>query len=139
LFDVGARRGQNQYAVAQYDAAVANYRQTVLTSFQAVEDQLSTLRILTQEIGEDQTAINSSQRYLDLALIRFKAGVDSYLNVITAQNSLLTNRESQVAAELRRYTSSVSLVMALGGGWDPNSLPSAQDLGSKRPTPSPTP
>jgi NodT family efflux transporter outer membrane factor (OMF) lipoprotein len=139
LFDVGARRGQNQLAVAQYDAAVANYRQTVLTSFQAVEDQLSTLRILTQEIGEDQTAINSSQRYLDLALIRFKAGVDSYLNVITAQNSLLTNRESQVAAELRRYTSSVSLVMALGGGWDPNSLPSAQDLGSKRPTPSPTP
>jgi NodT family efflux transporter outer membrane factor (OMF) lipoprotein len=139
LFDGGSRRGQNQAAIAQYDAAVANYRQTVLTSFQAVEDQLSTLRILTQEIGEDQTAINSSQRYLDLALIRFKAGVDSYLNVITAQNSLLTNRESQVAAELRRYTSSVSLVMALGGGWDPNSLPSEKDLAAKRPTPSPAP
>jgi len=133
LFEGGARRGQNQQAEAQYDAAVANYRQTVLTSFQAVEDQLSTLRILTQEIGEQQTAINSSQRYLDLALIRFKAGVDSYLNVITAQNALLANRESQVSAELRRMSSSVQLVLALGGGWDPNSLPGAKDLTAKQP------
>jgi NodT family efflux transporter outer membrane factor (OMF) lipoprotein len=138
LYDGGSRRGQNEQAWAQYDAAVANYRQTVLTSFQAVEDQLSTLRILTQEIGEQQTAINSSQRYLDLALIRFKAGVDSYLNVITAQNSLLTNRESQVSSELRRMSASVSLVMALGGGWDPNSLPSESDLTAKRPPPGPT-
>ncbi len=137
LFDGGARRGQNEQAIAQYDAAVANYRQTVLTSFQAVEDQLSTLRILTQEIGEQQTAINSSQRYLDLALIRFKTGVDSYLNVITAQNSLLNNRESQVSSELRRMSASVQLVMALGGGWDPTSLPSKSALISKGAAPSP--
>jgi NodT family efflux transporter outer membrane factor (OMF) lipoprotein len=138
LWEGGARRGQNQQVQAQYDAAVANYRQTVLTSFQAVEDQLSSLRILSQEIGEQQTAINSSQRYLDLALIRFKTGVDSYLNVITAQNSLLTNRESQVASELRRMSASVQLVTALGGGWDPNSLPQKNDLAAKQPPPGAT-
>jgi NodT family efflux transporter outer membrane factor (OMF) lipoprotein len=132
LFDGGARRGQNEQAKAQYDAAVANYRQTVLTSFQAVEDQLAALRILSQEIVEQQTAINSSQRYLDLALIRYKTGVDSYLNVITAENSLLSNRESQVSSELRRMSASVSLVMALGGGWDPASLPKMKDLASRR-------
>ena len=141
LFEGGARRGQNEQAQAQYDAAVANYRQTVLTSFQAVEDQLSSLRILTQEIGEQQTAINSSQRYLDLALIRFKTGVDSYLNVITAQNSLLSNREAQVSSELRRISASVQLVLALGGGWDPASLPTMKDLIAKptKPTPNTTP
>jgi NodT family efflux transporter outer membrane factor (OMF) lipoprotein len=133
LYDGGSRRGQNEQAQAQYDAAVANYRQTVLTSFQAVEDQLSSLRILSQEIGEQQTAINSSQRYLDLALIRFKTGVDSYLNVITAQNSLLTNRESQVSSELRRMSASVQLILNLGGGWDPSSLPTVKDLESKQP------
>ncbi len=131
LFDGGARRAQNEQAQAQYDAAVANYRQTVLTSFQAVEDQLAALRILSKEIIEQQTAINSSQRYLDLALIRYKTGVDSYLNVITAENSLLTNRESQVSSELRRMSASVSLVMALGGGWDPASLPQMKDLTAK--------
>jgi NodT family efflux transporter outer membrane factor (OMF) lipoprotein len=132
LFDGGARRGQNEQAQAQYDSAVANYRQTVLTSFQAVEDQLSSLRILSLEIGQQQTAINSSQRYLDLALIRFKTGVDSYLNVITAQNSLLSNRESQVSSELRRLSASVQLVLALGGGWDPATLPQMKDLTGKQ-------
>jgi len=139
LYDGGARLAQNLQAQAQYDAAVANYRQTVLTSFQAVEDQLAALRILSQEIIEQQTAINSSQRYLDLALLRYKTGVDSYLNVITAQNSLLSNRESQVSSELRRMSASVSLVMALGGGWDPNSLPTMKDLTTKPPKPGPAP
>jgi NodT family efflux transporter outer membrane factor (OMF) lipoprotein len=128
LFDGGARWAQNAQAQALYDAAVANYRQTVLTSFQSVEDQLAALRILSQEIKEQQTAINSAQHYLDLALLRFKTGVDSYLNVITAENSLLTNRESQVTTELRRMSASVTLVMALGGGWDPASLPKMKDL-----------
>jgi len=138
LWDGGARRGQNEQAQALYDAAVANYRQTVLTSFQSVEDQLSTLRILSQEINEQQTAINSSQHYLDLANLRFKTGVDSYLNVITAENSLLSNRESQVLSELRRMSASVQLVMALGGGWDPGSLPTMKDLIAKPPPAGPT-
>jgi NodT family efflux transporter outer membrane factor (OMF) lipoprotein len=133
LFDGGARRAQNEQAQAQYDAAVANYRQTVLSAFQSVEDQLAALRILSQEIIEEQTAINSSQRYLDLAMIRYKTGVDSYLNVITAENSLLTNRESQVSSELRLMSASVSLVMAVGGGWDSAALPQMKDLIAKPP------
>jgi NodT family efflux transporter outer membrane factor (OMF) lipoprotein len=132
LWEGGARRAQNEQAQAQYDAAVANYRQTVLTSFQTVEDELAALRILSQEIVEQQTAIASSQRYLDLATIRYKTGVDSYLNVITAENSLLTNRESQVSSELRLMSASVSLVMALGGGWDPASLPQMKELNGHR-------
>ena len=85
LFDVGARRALNEGAQAAYDAAVANYRQTVLTVFQSVEDNLAALRILAQEVGEQRTAVNSAQHTLDLSLSRYRFGVDSYLNVITAR------------------------------------------------------
>jgi NodT family efflux transporter outer membrane factor (OMF) lipoprotein len=132
LFDGGARRGQNEQAQANYDAAVANYRQTCLTAFQAVEDNLASLRILAQEIEEQQRAIESSAHYLDLALIRYKTGVDSYLNVIIAQNSLLTNRQTQVQAQLRDMSASVSLILALGGGWDPSQLPKMPQLLEKQ-------
>ncbi len=132
VLDGGARRAQNEQAQANYDAAVANYRQIVLTAFQAVEDNLASLRILSKEIGEEQTAIESSAHYLDLALTRYKTGVDSYLNVITAQNTVLTNRETQVQAQLRAMTSSVSLIMALGGGWDPSQLPNMKLLLEKQ-------
>ncbi len=132
LFDGGARRGQNEQAQANYDAAVANYRQTCLTAFQAVEDNLSSLRILAQEIDQQQKAIASSAHYLDLALIRYKTGVDSYLNVITAQNSLLSNRETQVLAQLREMSASVSLILALGGGWDPSQLPNMHQMLEKQ-------
>jgi NodT family efflux transporter outer membrane factor (OMF) lipoprotein len=131
IFDGGIRRAQNEQAQANYDAAVATYRQTVLTAFQAVEDNLSSLRILAQEISQQQTAIVSSAHYLDLALIRYKTGVDSYLNVITAQNSLLSNRESQVQAQLRALTSSVGLILGLGGGWDPQ-MPNMKELLEKQ-------
>jgi NodT family efflux transporter outer membrane factor (OMF) lipoprotein len=131
LFDAGARRAQNEQAQASYDAAVANYRQTVLTSFQAVEDNLAALRILFQEVAEQQTAVNSSSRYLDLAMTRYKAGVDSYLNVITAQTSLLQNRETEVQIQLRQMTASVSLIMALGGGWENSDLPEMKDIIAK--------
>jgi NodT family efflux transporter outer membrane factor (OMF) lipoprotein len=131
LFDAGARRAQNEQAQASYDAAVANYRQTVLTSFQAVEDNLAALRILFQEVAEQQTAVNSSSRYLDLAMTRYKAGLDSYLNVITAQTSLLQNRETEVQIQLRQMTASVSLIMALGGGWENSDLPEMKDIIAK--------
>ena len=133
LYDGGARRALNEQAAAQYDAAVANYRQTVLTSFQGVEDQLASLRILSHEIGEQQTATKSAARYLDLATIRFKTGVDSYLNVITAENSVLTSRETEVSIELRQMTASVNLIMDLGGGWDPAQLPQMKDLLARPP------
>ena len=131
LFDAGARRAATEQAQAQYDAAVANYRQTVLSDFQAVEDNLSTLRILAQEVGEQEAAIRSSGQYLDLALTRFRTGIDSYLNVLTAQTALLTNRQTEVQIELRQMTASVSLIMALGGGWDASQLPKVEDLAKK--------
>ncbi len=133
LYDGGARRAQNEQAEAQYEADVANYRQTVLAAFQAVEDNLSTLRILADEVKEQHTAVQSSSRYLELAITRYKAGVDSYLNVITAQTSLLTNRETEVSIQLRQMTASVLLNEALGGGWDPASLPQMKDLLARPP------
>ncbi|HMF76974.1 MAG TPA: efflux transporter outer membrane subunit [Bryobacteraceae bacterium] len=128
LYDGGARRAQNEQANAQYDAAVANYRQTVLTSFQAVEDQLSTLRILSQEVVQQRTAVASATLYLNLAQTRYKSGVDSYLNVITAQNTVLTNRVTELSIQLRQMSSSVALILALGGGWDPATLPQRKDI-----------
>jgi NodT family efflux transporter outer membrane factor (OMF) lipoprotein len=126
LFDAGARRGLTEQAQASYDAAVANYRQTVLTDFQTVEDNLSALRILGQELGQEHEATASSQYYLDLATTRFRTGIDSYLNVITAETTLLSNRIAELQIQLRQMTSSVSLIMGLGGGWDVSELPTVR-------------
>jgi len=135
LFDGGARHALNAQAQAQYDAAVANYRQTVLVSFQAVEDELAALRILSQEATEQHAAVTSSTRYLDLANTRFRTGVDSYLNVIIAQTSLLNNRQAEVQVQLRQMTASVALILALGGGWDNSQLPQMKDLTARSATP----
>jgi hypothetical protein len=89
---------------------------------------LAAERILSQEVVQQHTAVNSSQRYLDLANIRYKTGVDSYLNVITAETTLLTNRESEVQIQLRQMTASVQLILALGGGWDQAQIPSERDV-----------
>lgn len=123
LLDFGARRGAVEQAEATYDADVASYRQTVLADFQTVEDNLASLRILATEVEQYQTAVQASSHYLELAMIRYRTGVDSYLNVITAQNTLLSNRETQVQVQLRQMTASVALIMALGGGWDSSQLP----------------
>jgi NodT family efflux transporter outer membrane factor (OMF) lipoprotein len=137
LFDGGARKAAVYQAEAQYDAAVANYRETVLTSFQAVEDELAAERILSQEVVQQHTAVNSSQHYLDLANLRYKTGVDSYLNVITAQNTLLTNRETEVQIQLRQMTANVQLILALGGGWENSQLPQNVLPINSRPAPLP--
>jgi NodT family efflux transporter outer membrane factor (OMF) lipoprotein len=137
ILDGGARRGATEQAEAVYDQTVAAYRQTILTAFQAVEDNLSTLRILSDEVVQQHTAVVSARHYLDLATVRFKTGVDSYLNVITAQTTVLTNRETEVQIELRQMISSVSLVMALGGGWNNRQLPSTKDLLARPPKWSP--
>ena len=133
LLDGGARRALNEQAEASYDAAVASYRGTVLAAFQAVEDQLATLNVLSKEVVQEQTAVNSAGRYLDLSLTRFKTGVDSYLNVITAQTTLLTNRETELQIQLRQMTASVSLIMALGGGWDQAQLPQMKQIIARPP------
>jgi NodT family efflux transporter outer membrane factor (OMF) lipoprotein len=117
LFDGGLRRAETAQAHAQFDAATANYRQTVLSALQGVEDNLASLRILTQELKEQHDAAVAAKRAVELSVIRFQQGVDSYINVITAQNSFLTAREAEVQLQLRQLTASVNLINNLGGGW----------------------
>jgi NodT family efflux transporter outer membrane factor (OMF) lipoprotein len=128
IFDAGLRRATVQQFEAQYDQTVANYRNTVLTAFQQVEDNLSSLRILSQEIHQQDSAVNSAQRNLDIATDRYKLGIDPYLNVITAQTTLLTNKQTAVTLRIQQINSSVQLVEALGGGWDRSQLPSPAQL-----------
>jgi outer membrane protein TolC len=123
-----------QQSRAFYDRNVANYRQTVLTAFQQVEDNLASLRILSQEIRQQDTAVNSAQRNLESATQRYQAGIDPYLNVITAQTTLLTNQQTAVNLRRDQMTASVQLIEALGGGWDAAQLPSVKDVSQVTPS-----
>jgi NodT family efflux transporter outer membrane factor (OMF) lipoprotein len=123
LFDGGRRRAGTDEAKASYDSAVASYRQTVLISFQQVEDNLAALRILEQEAGVQTLAVEAAQRSLDLSNSRYEGGVTSYLEVITAQNADLSDELTSVNILGRRMASAVLLIEAIGGGWDRNSLP----------------
>ncbi len=133
LFDAGLRRATVQQSRAFYDRNVANYRQTVLTAFQQVEDNLASLRILSQEIRQQDTAVNSAERNLESATQRYQAGIDPYLNVITAQTTLLTNQQTAVNLRRDQMTASVQLIEALGGGWDAAQLPSVKDVSQVTP------
>jgi NodT family efflux transporter outer membrane factor (OMF) lipoprotein len=134
LFDAGLRRATVQQYRASYDRSVANYRETVLTAFQQVEDNLAALRILSQEVRQQDTAVASAQRNLQLAMQRYQAGIDPYLNVITAQTSLLTNQQAAVNLRKEQMTASVQLIEALGGGWDAAQLPSVKDVSEVTPS-----
>ncbi len=123
IFDGGRRRANTDQAIAAYDQTVANYRETVLTGFQQGEDNLAALRILENEAGTQQRAVVASQKYLDLALTRYRGGITSYLEVTTAQSAALTDEVTAVNILGRRMTSAVLLIQALGGGWDSSSLP----------------
>ena len=123
LFDGGRRRAATDEAKASYDSSVASYRQTVLTGFQQVEDNLAALRILEQEAGVQALAVEAAQRSLDLSNSRYEGGVTSYLEVITAQNADLSDELTSVNILGRRMASAVLLIEAIGGGWDRNSLP----------------
>jgi NodT family efflux transporter outer membrane factor (OMF) lipoprotein len=142
LFDKGRRAAATEIARADYDATVATYRQTVLTSFQEVEDNLAALRILSHELDQQNTAVASAQRSLSVATERYKSGIDSYLNVITAQATLLSNQRTAVNLQMQQMTASVELIKALGGGWNDTQLPTPKELTQKQPAkpqPSPTP
>lgn len=115
-------------ARAEYDGTVANYRQTVLTAFQEVEDNLAALRILSRELDQQNDAVASAQRALSLSNERYKTGIDSYLNVITAQTALLNNQRSAVNLQMQQMTASVQLIKALGGGWNQAQLPTQKQL-----------
>ena len=124
LFDAGIRSATVAQYRAAYDAAVANYRQTVLTAFQQVEDNLAALRILALEIKQQDDAVAAAKRYLDIATSRYQLGLDPYLNVITAQTTLLTNQQTDAQLRMQQLVGSVQLIEALGGGWDTSQLPS---------------
>jgi NodT family efflux transporter outer membrane factor (OMF) lipoprotein len=123
LFDAGKRRAQVRVTQAAYDATVANYRQTVLTAFQQVEDSLAQLRILSEEGEIADRAVKAAQQSLDISTEQYRGGIANYLLVITAQTSLLQNQRSVVDILMRRMAASVSLIQALGGGWDAAQLP----------------
>ncbi len=131
IFDGGRRRASTDQAVAAYDQTVANYRQTVLTGFQQVEDNLAALRILENEADTQQRAVLASRKYLELALIRYRGGITSYLEVTTAQSVALTDEVTAVNILGRRMTSAVLLIQALGGGWDRSSLPARPECCGK--------
>ncbi len=118
IFDAGKRRAVTEQAWANYRGTVATYRETVLAAFQGVEDNLASLRILTLELQQQDAAVAASQRYLNLAIARYKLGVDSYLNVITAQTTLLNNQVTDLNLHLEQMTASVQLITDLGGGWE---------------------
>ena len=123
LFDAGRRRATSDAAKANYDATVATYRQTTLTAFQEVEDNLAALSILESEAAQQHRATASAQESLQLFTNRYEGGVDNYLQVITAQTIALANERNDIDIQLRRMDASVLLVKAVGGGWDVSHLP----------------
>jgi len=123
LFDAGRRRATSESARANYDAAVGTYRQTSLTAFQEVEDNLAALRILENEAQQQKEAVASSKDSLQLFTNRYKGGVDTYLQVITAETIELANERNAIDILRRQMDASVLLVKALGGGWDVSNLP----------------
>ncbi|MFY9907690.1 MAG: efflux transporter outer membrane subunit [Terriglobales bacterium] len=138
IYDGGLRRATVEQYRAQYDGTVANYRNTVLTAFQQVEDNLAGLRVLSEEIQQQDVAIQSAQRALTLATDRYRLGIDPYLNVITAQTALFSNQQTAVDLRITQIVDSVQLVEALGGGWDASTLPTSQQIISRATQATPT-
>ena len=131
LFDAGLRRATVNQFIATYNAAVAGYRQTVLTAFQQVEDSLAAVRIQSQQIIKQQQAVNSAQTALKLELGRYETGIDPYIDVVIAQTTLLTNQQTLVTTQVSEMVAAVQLIMALGGGWDRALLPTPGEVTEK--------
>ncbi|MFC6645336.1 efflux transporter outer membrane subunit [Granulicella cerasi] len=132
VLDFGARKANVQRYEALYRANVATYRQTVLNAFKEVEDYLVSSRQLAEQAQREKLAVAAATRYQNLAMTRYKTGVDSYLNVITAQTSVLTDQQTLVQLQTQQMTSAVQLIAALGGGWNASQLPSEAEVGRKR-------
>jgi NodT family efflux transporter outer membrane factor (OMF) lipoprotein len=123
IFDHGRLRANSEAARAEYDGAVAGYRQSVLTAAQEVEDNLSALRELDTEAGQQHTATEAARQTLDLFQTRYEGGVDTYLQVVTWQTAALQNERNDIDLLRRRLEATVLVVKALGGGWDSSRLP----------------
>jgi NodT family efflux transporter outer membrane factor (OMF) lipoprotein len=131
VYDGGLRRATVNQFIATYNGDVASYRQTVLTAFQQVEDNLAAVRLLSQQVLKQQEATNSAEEGLKLETARYQTGVDPYLLVVTAQTTLLSNQETLASLHVSEMTASVQLIEALGGGWDRTQLPTPQDVSKK--------
>jgi NodT family efflux transporter outer membrane factor (OMF) lipoprotein len=123
LFDAGQRHALNDAARHSYEAQADGYRNAVFQAFDDVENQLAALRILEQEAQVEQRAVEAAQRSFDLSSARYKGGVASYLEVLTAEQSLLADQRTAIDIESRQLAASVGLIRALGGGWDTAQLP----------------
>ena len=128
IYDGGRRRAQVAETQHAYDATVATYRQTVLTAFQQVEDYMAALRVLENEQVIESRAVSAAARSLDVSTEQYKAGTVNYLNVLSAQTVILSDQVSALDILTRRLTYSVSLIEALGGGWDASTLPTTQQV-----------
>jgi NodT family efflux transporter outer membrane factor (OMF) lipoprotein len=133
IFDAGLRRATIQQYTATYNADLAAYRQTVLSAFQQVEDGLAEVRILSQQVDQEQQAVDSAQIFLKLEQARYDTGVDPYLDVLIAQTTVLADQQTLNAIQVQRMTYAVALVEALGGGWDRSQLPGPQQVTTKPP------
>jgi NodT family efflux transporter outer membrane factor (OMF) lipoprotein len=133
IFDAGLRGATVRQNVATYNADLAAYRQNVLTAFQQVEDGLAQVRIFSQELIQQRQAEQSAQQFLKLELGRYQTGIDPYVNVVTAQTTLLTDQQTVITVQIEQMTGAVALIMALGGGWDISQLPTPSEV-SKKPT-----
>jgi NodT family efflux transporter outer membrane factor (OMF) lipoprotein len=131
IIDAGLRKATLAQYRAQYEADVATYRQTVLTAFQQVEDYTSTLRITSRQIERQRAAVQAAKKYLDIVMVRYQTGIDPYLNVMTAQVSLLADQQSEVLQRVSEMVAAVQLIQALGGGWDVSRLPAASEITSQ--------
>ena len=128
LFDHGLRKSNSEIAVSNYDATVAAYRQSALTAFQEVEDNLAALRELETEAQQQHEATVSADRSLELFKTRYEGGVDTYLQVITWQTAALQNARNDIDIMRRRLEADILLIKALGGGWNVSKLPQVAAL-----------
>jgi NodT family efflux transporter outer membrane factor (OMF) lipoprotein len=131
IYDAGLRRATVNQFIAVYNANVAGYRQTVLTAFQQVEDSLAAVRILSQQTLQQQQAEKSARSFVELETARYETGIDPYIDVVTAQNTLLSDQQSLASLRTQQMTASVQLIEALGGGWDRSQLPTPSQVSQK--------
>ncbi|HTC46405.1 MAG TPA: efflux transporter outer membrane subunit [Candidatus Aquilonibacter sp.] len=131
IFDAGLRRATVQQYVATYNADLANYRQTVLSAFQQVEDGLAEVRILSKEIQQEQEAVDAAQTFLKLEQGRYDTGIDPYIDVLVAQTTVLADQQTLNGLQVQQMTYAVALIESLGGGWDRSQLPGPKQVTQK--------
>jgi NodT family efflux transporter outer membrane factor (OMF) lipoprotein len=139
IFDAGSRMAAVEVARATYDQFVADYRQTVLTAFQQIEDELVALRVLEQQAAAEDLAVASARHAVAVTLNQYLAGTVAYTSVITEQTQLLGDEQTALAIQQSRLVASVTLIEALGGGWQANDLPSDFSIQPKQLLPFPPP